>query len=112
MKEVISLKKFENHQVLKFALTKDKLKMEISLKDLEFIFHTSPNNTYDGETVGVKVKRGKRQAFAEFVVNNLLDEKCQETGMPVWATPFEDVFERILEGYEDFCKYSNDDEEE
>lgn len=106
------MKKIENQQVLKFALTKDKLKMEISLKDLEFIFHTSPNNTYDGETVGAKVKRGKRQEFAEFVVNNLLDEGDTETGLPIWATPFEEVFERIIEGYEDFCKYSNDDEED
>ena len=105
------MKKIDSPDVLKFSLTKDKLKMEISLKDLVFIFHNSPNNTYDGETIGAKVKRGKRQEFAEFVIKNLLDEGCQDTGLPVWGIPFEEVFDRIIEGYEDFCKYSNDDED-
>lgn len=84
----------------------------MSLKDLVWLFENSPNNTYDGETVAAKVRRGKRQEFAQFIVENLLDESSNGDDV-VWGVPFEEVFTRIIEGAEDeFCKYANDDDDE
>lgn len=104
-----------NDQLLKIKVTNNKLKMEISLKDLVELFEQSPNNTYDGENTGVKVKRGKRQEFAQFIVENLLDDSSigdYGDGLPVWGVPFEEVFMRIIEGAEDdFCKYMNEYED-
>lgn len=104
-----------NQQLLKFKITNDKLKMEISLKDLVWLFENSPENTYDGESVGVKVRRGKRQEFAKFIVDNLMDESSNGGNGDdvVWGVPFEEVFMRIFEGAEDeFCKYFSEDDEE
>lgn len=105
--------KIYDEQLMKFTITNDKLKMEISLKDLVWLFHNSPNNTYDGESLGCKVKCGKRQEFAEFIAENLMmDESTNGSGDVLWVVQFEEVFERIFEGAEDdFCKYSNDDED-
>ncbi len=106
------MKKYDQ-QLLKMTITKDKLKMAISLKDLVWLFENNPENTYDGENVGVKVKRGKRQEFTEFIVENLLDESssCHD-GNTVWGISFDEVFMRIIEGREDdFCKYFDDYED-
>lgn len=105
------MKKFDS-QVLKFAITNKKLKMEISLKDLVWLFHNSPNNTYDGESIGCKVKKGKCQEFAFFVVENLMDTSENDDNNTIWGESFEMVFMRIFEGYEDFCKYSTNEEEQ
>ncbi|AKA68516.1 hypothetical protein [Clostridium scatologenes] len=99
-------KKFTD-QVMKFEITKDKLKMEISLKDLEWLFKNSPNN-YDenGNSGVIKVKRGKRQEFAEYVVKALMDVQDPDSDNTKWGQPFEDIFEEIFEGAEDeFIKY-------
>ncbi|WWU66484.1 hypothetical protein QJR26_08910 [Clostridium baratii] len=89
------MKKYEN-QLMKFNITKNKLKMEIKLKDLIWLFECSPGN-YDG----AKVKRGKRQEFAEFIVERLLDDSGQDSNNTVWGELFEGIFEEILEGCED-----------
>jgi len=61
-----------NDFLLKFKITNDKLKMEISLKDLVWLFHNSPENIADdGESPFAKVKPGKRQEFAEYFVKIL-----------------------------------------
>jgi hypothetical protein len=99
-----------NQQLLKMKITKEKLKMEISLKDLVWLFENSPNNTCDGENVAVKVRRGKRQVFAEFIAENLMDDSSDGDNV-IWGVPFEEVFMRIIEGAEDeICKYANEDE--
>jgi len=100
-----------NDQLLKFKITKDKLKMEISLKDLEILFASSPSN-YDGEQEIAKVKRGRRQDFAEYIVNMLMDNAPNERDCIRWGEPFEDIFEEITEGDEDFCKYTGYDDED
>jgi hypothetical protein len=104
-------KKFED-QIMKFEITKDKLKMEMSLKDLAWLFENSPSNFgFEGDGVA-KVKRGKRQEFAEFMVNRLRDDLSEDSNNTVWGDPFERIFEEILEGAEDeFIKYPNEDEE-
>jgi len=101
-----------DEQLLKMAITKNKLKMEISLKDLVFLFESSPENTYDGESVAVKIKKGKRQEFAEYIIKNFMEDS--EYGgngdYPIWGVPFNEVFMKIIEGSEDdFCRYTCDD---
>ena len=98
-----------NDQIMKFKITKDKLKMEISLKNLEYLFASSPSN-YDGEQEIAKIKRGRRQQFAEYIVNKLLDDAPNERDCVRWGEPFEDIFEEITEGDEYFCKYTGYDE--
>lgn len=85
-----------NEHLMKFKITKDKLKMEIKLSDLIFLFNNSPGN-YDGATV----KRGKKKEFAEFIVSRLLDDSNDDSNNTVWGEPFEKIFEEILEGAED-----------
>lgn len=101
-----------NDQVMKFKITNDKLKIEISLKDLVWLFHNSPDNcNYDGTGLGAKIKRGKRQEFAEYIVNMLMDESPNNGNNTRWGEPFEDIFIGIFEGAEDFCKYAGYDNE-
>jgi len=105
------MKKFEE-QLTKFYITNDKLKMEISLKDLVFLFENCPNNMdYNGNFPGCKIKRGKKQEFAEYVVRMLLDDAPNERDTNRIGEPFDDIFEEIMEGYEDFCTYSNEENE-
>jgi len=102
-----------NNQLLKFKITNDKLKMEISLKDLVWLFHNSPDNCgEDGMGLGAKIKRGKRQEFAEYVVSMLMDESPSNGNNMRWGEPFEDIFMEIFEGAEDFCKYTGYEDEE
>jgi len=96
-----------NDQLLKFKITNDKLKMEISLKDLVWLFHNSPDNcSDDGSNLGAKIMRGKRQEFAEYIVTMLMDESPNNGNNMRWGEPFEDIFMEIFEGDEEFCKYN------
>lgn len=91
-----------NEELMKFKITNDKLKMEISLKDLVWLFENSPEN-YEPEA---KIKRGKRKEFAEYVVKMMMDDAPNERDCTRWGEPFEDIFLEISEGYEDeFVKY-------
>lgn len=99
-----------NDQLMKFKITNDKLKMEISLKDLVWLFHNSPDNCgEDGDSPFAKVKRGKRQEFAERLVRLLMDDAPSEQDCFRWGMPFEDAFREITEGAEDFCKYEDEE---
>ena len=94
------MKKFDS-QLMKFAITKDKLKMEIKLSDLVWLFKYSPSNYGVNGEGEAKVRKGKRQEFAELVVNRLLDDSSEDSNNTVWGEPFERIFEEILEGAED-----------
>jgi len=103
------MKEFNDH-LLKFKITKDKLKMEISLKDLVWLFHNSPENIsdYNAELPFAKIKPGKRQEFTECFIKMLMDDAPYERDCFRWGEPFEDVFMEILESGEDFLKYTED----
>ena len=95
-------------QAMKFQITNDKLKMEINLKDLAWLLENSPNNCGDIDGEVIKIKRGKRQEFAEYIVEHLMDESSDDSNNTVWGQPFENIFEEIFEGDEDFIKYPSD----
>ena len=103
-------KRFED-QVMKFDITNTKLKIEITLKDLAWLFENSPSN-YDLDGEGpAKVKRGKRKEFVEFIVNRLKDDSSEDSNNVVQGEPFEMIFEEILEGAEDeIVKYPNEED--
>lgn len=79
--------------LMKFSVDDKKLQMEISVKDLKYLFESDMNNYNES-----KVKRGKSQAFAEWIAKMLEEESEQETGEPYWSEPFTKLFERALEG--------------
>jgi len=100
------MKKFEN---LGFTskLTSKKLIIEIPIKNLVAAFEFCPDN-YDES----KVKRGKRQLFAEFVAKQILNECDSETGDTPISRAFDSVFELLFEGYEDGAEFIKFGEEE
>ena len=82
-----------------------------SLKDLVWLFHNSPDNCgEDGMGLGAKIKRGKRQEFAEYFVKMMLNDAPYEQDCFRWGIPFEDIFRELTESAEDFCKYEDEDE--
>ena len=102
------MRKF-NTQVLKIAITEEKLKMEISLKDLKRLFETNDKNTYNGIDTGITVKENMIKEYAAYIARFLLDDEYQDNSMPNWLVPFQRAFDEIVEGYEDFVEYHNED---
>lgn len=82
-----------NEQLMKISVDDKKLHMEISIKDLKYIFETDSENFDES-----KIKRGKQKEFAEWVAKMLLEDSDQEIGDPYWALPFREIFVAALEG--------------
>lgn len=102
------MKKFDE-QLLKFQITNDKLKMEIKLSDLVWLFRNSPDNVADdGEHEFCRVKRGQNQIFAEKFVCYLMDDDPQHENNTRWGTSFESAFQEIRESGEDYLRYYDD----
>lgn len=100
------MEKNQENSVFKVTRTRTALKIEIALKDLEFLFVESPNNGYGDEPI--KVKRGKRAEFADFVIRYITEAEDPDTGEPPLLKMFEEAFITISEGDEAFCKYPNE----
>jgi len=101
------MKKYENCGITS-KLTEKKLTIEISIKNLISAFELSPNN-FDKS----KVKRDKRNEFAEFVAEHIIEKCDSETGDTYMTDAFDRVFDLLLEGYEDgrdFIKFGEEDE--
>lgn len=90
-------------QLMKFKIEDNKLKMEIKINDLLWLFKTSEVN-FDGEGQIAKVKNDKKEEFIKFIINYLEDVNANNENITNWAEPFENCFCEIVEGYEDFCK--------
>ncbi len=102
------MKKYEE-DLMKFAITNNKLKMEIKLSDLAWLFRNSPDNVADdGEHEFCRVKRGRNQEFAEEVVKLLMDESPEDGNDTRWGHALEGIFEEIRESGADFLKYYDD----
>ncbi len=95
-----------NDQLMKFKITNDKLKMEIKLSDLVWLFQNSLENVADdGEHEFCRVIRGKNKEFAEEVVELLRDESPENGNDVRWGHMMEGVFREIRESAADFLKY-------
>ena len=102
-----------NDFLMKFTVDDNKLIMEISLDDLVHLFENHPNNMDDyGNYTAYKIKPSMKQEFAEYVVEMLLDDAPNERDNIRIGEPFDDIFEEIMEGYEGFCTYPNDEDED
>ena len=88
-----------NDQLMKFKITNDKLKMEIKLSDLAWLFRNSPDNVADD---------GRNREFVEAVVEMLRDESPENGNDTRWGHALEDVFQEIRESAADFLKYHDD----
>jgi len=99
------MKKFDE-QLLKVQITNDKLKMEIKLSDLAWLFRSSPDNVADdGEHEFCRVKRGRNQEFAEKFVREMLDASPHDENNMRWGDMFEEIFREIRESGDEFLKY-------
>lgn len=97
-----------DEQLMKFKIEDNKLKMEIKINDLIWLFKTSEAN-FDGKDSQIaKVKTNKKEEFIKFIIEYLKDIDINNENITNWAKPFEDCFYKIVEGYEDFCKYKED----
>jgi hypothetical protein len=104
------MKKY-NETLMQFAITKDKLKMEISLKNISFLFENDP--TQDPEKL-VTIKRGKMQKFVECLVEFMMDNPDPDSNDVNWGIPFSSFFQEVLDGLgvsEDLCKYPDLEED-
>ncbi len=83
-----------------------KVKAEIDIKDLVFLFNSYPEN-FDGNKPLATVKKGKEEDFAKAICEWLLEMSANERDCVRWAEPIEGIFNEFLEGYEDFLTYND-----
>lgn len=103
------MKKFEDMGFTSIV-TSDKLKIEIPIKNLVCAFEACPDN--HGE---VTIKRGKRQAFAEWLAQMIVSECDPEDGSSYLHKMFDSVFDQIFQGYElcdEFIKYTEEEDDD
>ena len=84
-----------------------KLIIEVPISTLVSAFNYAPDN-YEGITI----KRGKRQAFAEFIAEHIGDEIDSETGASYLTEMLDKIFSSITDGdYDipDIIKYPEED---
>lgn len=91
-------------QLMKFKVEDNKLKMEIKINDLLWLFKTSENN-FDGESQIAKITRDNKEKFINYIIEYLQEPSCNNENIVNWAESFENAFNEILEGDEEFCKY-------
>ncbi|SHG89930.1 hypothetical protein SAMN02744040_00087 [Tepidibacter thalassicus DSM 15285] len=98
------MKKFENLGITTIV-TGDKIKIEVKISGAVNAFNNSPNNF----TPEATVKKEKRAEFAEYLAKALVDGSDPDTGdSPVMAM-FENIFQEIYEGAEEFCNYPDEE---
>ncbi|MFI2856927.1 hypothetical protein ACH6EH_07275 [Paenibacillus sp. JSM ZJ436] len=99
--------KIEDKNITGFTVrsTNEKVIIEMPISNLVRGFNLSPNNYSE-----VKIKRGHRKEFADWLIGNLLDEADSETGDNFIVTMLDSVFERAYEDYLDFVKYPDEEE--
>ena len=93
-----------NESILRFRIEDGKIKAEINIDDLVYLFNTHKNN-FDGEKPAAIVRQEQKQGFAEAVVERLQEESLNERDCIRWAEPIEDIFDEFLEEDQSFLKY-------
>ena len=93
----LHMTKYEDNGFITKA-TNDKIQIEIPISNLVCAFENSPDNI--GDEGYLKIKRGKRKEFANFIAKNLLNECDSENGVTFISNAFDGVFNLLFEGYE------------
>lgn len=103
------MKKFE-HNGFTATVTKDVVRWGIPISNLINAFNCSPENySMDGKNF-ITVKKGKRQEFAEYVAQQLMEQCDAETGASHIEQAIDNVFADVFSGDEDFAHYPGYDE--
>lgn len=100
------MKRIYDEQSMRFEITEDKLKMEISIDDLCELFESHPWNYEDEDGNVAVIKEDKKEEFVRYVVEKLLDQADTNEDCILWGIPFDNTFSQILEDSEDFCNYN------
>jgi hypothetical protein len=108
-REVVKRVKKIEYNGFTATVTNGKVKWEIPISNLINAFYYCPMNIYEDEEDGIKIKRGKRQEFAEYVARKMLDEANQDTGASYIEEALDKVFEEAYESGCDFIKYPDEE---
>jgi hypothetical protein len=87
------------------TITNDNLRIDMPISNLVRGFNLSPNNYEE-----VKIRKGMRKEFVNWLADTLLDDADSESGDNFIATMLTSAFERAFEDCLDFVKYSEDEE--
>lgn len=90
--------------MVKMKIEEGKIKAEIAINDLIFLFDRNPEN-FDGFSQIAKVKKGKEEIFAQALITQLKEPSLNERDCVRWAEPITDIFNEFLDGAEDFLEY-------
>lgn len=99
------MKKYDEKSLFKVTTTNNKLKIEVNISDLSWLLNNSPNNYVDAH-----VKRGKRAEFVDYMGSALTNCCDSETGDTPIMAMFENIFDEIFCGDEEFIKSREDEE--
>jgi len=98
----------DNESIIRFRIEGGKIKAEIDIDDLVYLFNTH-KDTFDGEKPAAIVRQEQKQGFSEAVVERLQEESLNERDCVRWAEPIEDIFDEFLEEDQSFLKYGEID---
>lgn len=99
------MKKYDEKSLFRVATNNDKIKIEVNVSDLAWLLKNSPNNGVDA-----RVKRGKRVEFIEYIASALTNCCDSETGDTLIMAMFENIFDEIFCGDEEFIKSQEDED--
>lgn len=99
----------ENRCTIQFNIEDNKIKAEINIDDLVYLFNTYKEN-YDGEKPIALVKNNNKITFAKYIIERLQEQSQYERDCIRWAEPIEDIFSEFLEEYQPFLKYNEVEE--
>lgn len=98
----------KNKTMLQFDIVDGKVRAEIDIDDLVYLFATHKSN-YDGDRPVAFVRVDKKEEFAKALIARLQEQSLGERDCIRWAEPMEDVFDEFLEEDCPFLKYSEID---
>ena len=96
--------------MIRFNIEGDKIKAEIDIEDLVYLFNTCREN-FDGnrdQPIAI-VREAQKITFAKAVCERLQEQSLYDRDCVRWAEPIEDIFGEFLEEDQPFLKYGEID---
>ena len=88
----------------KVSVENGKLSLEISVDNLVSGFNGNPNKFEE-----CNIDESKKQQFAEYVANSLIEPSDSETGDSLIMKALDRVFEEAMENSEEFINFEEDE---